>query len=814
MNTPSTVCDPPLFRVSARQPGRVDLASSTCAVAHIFILEDDIVRIMVLPDGTVHQPVTWAIAPGLDDVPVAGRDRFDVSNFTCPEFTVSEQPDCLIIETSRIRLQVQLRGFLCRWAVRAGEEWLDAARDRGTQAYNFGWWDDKVYHYLARDRGEMYFGLGERSGELDRAGRRFRMCNVDAMGYSAKSSDPLYKHIPFYITWKPQPALAFGLFYDTLSDCAFDMGCELDNYHGLYRYFTADHGDLDYYFIAGPSVAAPSVADITRRFTWLSGRPALMPRWALGYSGSTMSYTDAPDAQRRMGEFLDRCREHGILCRSFHLSSGYTSIGNKRYVFTWNREKFPLPAAFARSYLDAGVRLCANIKPCLLRGHPAFEEARRNGLFLQDESGGPAWVQFWDEAGAYLDFTNPDTLRWWKANVTSALLDYGISATWNDNNEFEVWSPGVSAAGFGNRRPARETRAVQPLLMMRASREAQRERHPDRRPFLVTRSGAVGMHRYAQTWSGDNFTSWETLKYNIKMGLGLALSGISNTGHDVGGFAGPRPDPELFVRWVQAGILMPRFSIHSWNDDGTANEPWMYPEVTPHIKELIDLRDWLIPYLYLLLWRYRSTYEPVIRPTFYDFPADPRCYLENDDTMLGPSLLVAPVVEPGTQTRTVYLPRGAAWCDVWSGARWEGGRTVELPAPWNRPVLLARAGSVIPVNVSDPPTSAGDLRGFLLFPPLEGESAGESYEDDGESEAWRENAFGSWCVGVTVETGALQVRVSRSGQFAESLDELVLILPGNELRPVTLSGAQSIEEFRANGQRRLRVRLVPRPAAC
>jgi alpha-glucosidase len=322
------------------------------------------------------------------------------------------------------------------------------------------------------------------------------------------------------------------------------------------------------------------------------------------------------------------------------------------------------------------------------------------------------------------------------------------------------------------------------------------------------------MHRYAQTWSGDNFTSWETLKYNIKMGLGLALSGVSNTGHDVGGFAGPRPDPELFVRWVQAGILMPRFSIHSWNDDGTANEPWMYPEVTPHIKELIDLRDWLIPYLYLLLWRYRSTYEPVIRPTFYDFPGDPRCYLENDDMMLGPSLLVAPVVEPGAQTRTVYLPRGAAWCDVWSGARWDGGRTVELPAPWNRPVLLARVGSVIPVNVSEPPTSAGDLRGFLLFPPLEGESVGESYEDDGESEAWRENAFWAWFVGVTGETGALQVRVSRSGRFAENPDELVLILPGSELRPVNLSGAQLIGESRANGQRRLRVRLVPRPAAC
>jgi alpha-glucosidase len=380
------------------------------------------------------------------------------------------------------------------------------------------------------------------------------------------------------------------------------------------------------------------------------------------------------------------------------------------------------------------------------------------------------------------------------------LLDYGISATWNDNNEFEVWSPRVFAHGFGRPSPAREIRAVEPLLMMRASRDAQREHRPDRRPFLVSRSGMAGMQRYSQTWSGDNFMSWETLKYNIKMGLGLALSGVSNTGHDVGGFAGPRPDPELFVRWVQAGIFMPRFSIHSWNDDGTANEPWMYPEVTSQVTELTGLRSWLTAYLYLLLWRYRTEYEPVIRPTFYDFPDDPRCYLENDDMMLGPSLLVAAVVEPGAQTRAVYLPRGAAWFDVWSGTRWEGGQAVELPAPWERPVLLARAGSVIP-------TSAGDVRGFLLFPLLEGEISGQSHEDDGESEAYREGGFGSWHVGVKSEAGVLQVMVTRLGRVTGSQNELVLVFPGSELRPVNMSGALLLEDDRASGQRRLRVRL-------
>ena len=785
----STVCDPPLFRIERIGPGRIDLTSSTSATAHVFVLEEDMIRVMVLPGGALRQPATWSIAPGLEDTPAEGLDRFDTTGFALPEFRLERQPDGLRIETQRIGLTIELRGLRCTWEIRADGQWQPVARDRGTQAYNFGWWDEKVYHYLARERDEMYFGLGERSGETNRAGGRYRLCSVDAMGYSAKSSDPLYKHIPFYITWRPRQQVAFGLFYDTLSEGVFDLGRELDNYHGLYRYFQAESGDLDYYLIAGPSVA-----EVTRRFTWLTGRPALMPRWSLGYSGSTMSYTDAPNAQERMGEFLEKSAEHRILCESFHLSSGYSSIGPKRCVFTWNRDKFPDPAAFVRSYSEAGVRLCPNIKPCLLRGHPLLEEARAKKLLLSAPDGEPAWVQFWDDAGVYLDFTNPETLRWWKEKVKSALLEYGISATWNDNNEYEVWSREVMAHGFGAPRPARETRPLQPLLMMRASRQAQSEYRPGIRPFLVTRSGAVGMHRYAQTWSGDNYTSWETLKYNIKMGLGLALSGVSNSGHDVGGFAGPRPDAELLVRWVAAGIFLPRFSIHSWNDDGTANEPWMYPEVTHLIRELIELRYRLTPYLYLLLARYRAEYEPVTRPTFYDFPADRECYRENDEMMLGPSLLVAPVVEPGVMTRRVYLPQGADWCDFWSGERFRGGRSVELAAAWDHPVVLARAGSAIPVNLYDPPTAGRDRRGFLLFPPAEGQGAGESYEDDGESEAYRGGDCGAWRVAMSCTADRIRVVVTSSGRHTDE-GGVALLLPRAEQRPVEVEGAGSVEKW-------------------
>ena len=682
----ATLDQPPVFHLAGRDGARLTLASDTGAIANVFVLEEDIIRLMVLPDGRLRHARSWTVAPGAEDVDAEGRDRLDTDGFACPAFTCDlADPEQLVVATTRLRLSISLVGLNCRWEVKLGGVWTEAARDRATQAYDFGWWDGTPRHYLTRSSDERYFGLGERSGGMDRAGRRFRLSNLDAMGYDARTSDPLYKHIPFYITQRADSGLAFGLFYDTLADCVFDFGCEHSNYHGPYRYFAAEHGDVDLYVLAGPTVA-----ETTRRFTWLTGRPAATPDWALGYSGSAMGYADAPDATLQLEGFLAELAKQDIPCTSFHLSSGYTSIAGRRHVFHWNREKFPDPAALMARFADAGVRIIANIKPVLLEDNPAFAAATRAGLLLADTDGEPVLEQFWDGTGAYVDFTNPAAADWWTAQVKAQLLALGIAATWNDNNEYEVNNSRAIAGGFGAPLPAREMKPLQTLLMLRASRRAQIEHAPDAPPFLISRAGFAGMQRYAQTWSGDNATSWETLKWNIPMGLGLALSGVSSIGHDVGGFAGPRPDAELFARWVGLGVFMPRFSIHSWNDDGSVNAPWMHREVLDDIRGLMRLRERLVPYLSALLQRYRDAYEPVMRPLFHDFPDDLEAWTETDDFMLGDAVLVAPVTAPGVATRRVRLPAGADWRDAWTGEVFAGGDTVERPVPYARPPYFIR----------------------------------------------------------------------------------------------------------------------------
>ena len=138
-------------------------------------------------------------------------------------------------------------------------------------------------------------------------------------------------------------------------------------------------------------------------------------------------------------------------------------------------------------------------------------------------------------------------------------------------------------------------------IMCRLAGEAVEEHNADARPYVVCRSGSSGIQKYAQTWCGDNCTSWKSLQYNIPIITGMGLSGQPNEGADIGGFAGPAPGEELFVRWVQNGIFQPRFSIHSASNDNTVTEPWMFRDSAPLIRDAILLRYRMTPYLYSAL---------------------------------------------------------------------------------------------------------------------------------------------------------------------------------------------------------------------
>ncbi|EQB7027967.1 alpha-glucosidase, partial [Escherichia coli] len=217
----------------------------------LYVLEENLFRVLLKRKGELALDRTWSIAPA-QDVPWEGRSREDLSGFSLPAWTVIQHDDTVVIATESLRATVHQPLWL-EWHYRNNEgEWLPLVNDRPTSAYLLNAHGDGVAHYQSRRKDERFYGLGDKAGDLQRNGKRYEMRNLDAMGYNAVSTDPLYKHIPFTITRRDD--ISFGLFYDNLSSCWLDLGNEIDNYHTAYRRWQAEAGDIDYYLFTGERV--------------------------------------------------------------------------------------------------------------------------------------------------------------------------------------------------------------------------------------------------------------------------------------------------------------------------------------------------------------------------------------------------------------------------------------------------------------------------------------------------------------------------------------------------------------------------------
>ncbi len=755
----------------------------TCRVS---LLLPDLARVVFLHGGGVQERRTWSVlANGAKDVPWEGRDRLDESSWPAGVQALAQSDSAITLTTASMSLTIGLSPLVFTYALPDGTVF---AQDRASHAVSFG--ARGLRHAFARHPNDRYHGLGDKTGPIDLHGRRLRTTMLDSLGYDAQRGDPLYKHWPFLIVWDGASGVAHGVFYDNLADASFDLGCEHDNYHGIYRSYEAAGGDLDYYVFPGPDIA-----DVTRKFLALTGKPALPPRWTLGFAQTAMAIADSETAQARMEDFIARCGSENIPVSAFHFGSGYTSIGAKRYVFTWNRSKYPDPEGLLAQFHAAGIHLVANLKPCLLDDHPRYAEPAEG--YVRNADGTPVISQFWDGEGAFLDFTHPTAIAWWQQGVTRDVLGTGFDAAWNDNNEYGFADDGAKCFGFGDSIPLDLARPLQPFLMTRASVEATRAHAPGQRAFTVSRAGMPGFQRYAQSWTGDNDSSWHCLAWNMRMAATMSLSGIGNTGHDIGGFSGPVPDGELVIRCTQAGVVHPRMIMNSWKPDEVYTSPWLHPEATPHIRAAIRLRYRLMPYLYSLMHAASRDGTPPLLPTCAVFPQDRGTHEDFADLMLGAALLAAPVVEQGARSRVVYLPAGPeCWFDFWSGEIMAAGAITTLAAPLDRLPLAVAAGGILPMTDA---TDFGRLhdepsRCLRLFPGVgTGSSQFVLCEDDGAAEdgpVTRITITLSWTpADVTVVAQA-------EGDYALPFETIGVSLPQADARALHLSGMLERRAFR------------------
>lgn len=718
-----------------------------CADVMLVFLSDDVIRIRVsfareFPEQS-YTLVTTAWADRLDPLFEGERQRITALSVPC-----RDDGDTVTFTTATVQLVLKKKPFSFSLLDLNGKPVYRDLTERAFEIDQLG----RLSHYSCMDREkDHFFGFGEKTGHLDKKGRRLRMSPKDAIGHDPENGDPMYKHIPFYIRTNEESLHALGLFYHNSYDCVFDMGQEISGYWERYCYWQADGGDIDLFLINGPAIA-----DVIERYTWLTGRTALPTKQSLGFCASTMYYAELErDCDQEIYKVISKHLQEKIYIDNFWLASGYSSgeADNLRYTFNWNYKRFPNPEAFFEKMNAMGINVICNLKPGVLKDHPYARFYEEQDAFIKTPDGkGDYYGRWWGGEGRFIDFTGEAGRYAWKKLLKETILAKGARTVWNDNCEMDGVEDRDARCDFdgGEGGTMAELKIIHSNMMAYTGWKALEEMYPNERPYVINRAGFAGIQRYAQVWGGDNLTDWKTVKFNIATIIGMGLSGCANMGCDIGGFAGGAPEGELMLRWIQSGIFQPRFTMNSANNDNTVTQPWMYEEYLPQVQAAYDLRYRMLPYLYSMMYEAWERGIPVMRPLFLEFPDDLECYRDKNLTFLfGPAVLVANVVEKGAKERTVYLPAGSKWYDMNDFLReYEGGQTITVPVTADSIPMFLRDSAVFCTSGDVKRILSDTMRQLDLLISAEKDYSFVFYDDDGHSQDFRKGVYAKTTISV------------------------------------------------------------------
>jgi alpha-glucosidase len=697
-------------------------------------LADDILRVRAVMGTELPEDASWA-------VPEAMRRR---------SVNVSVKKDADVVSFQTALLAVRIERLPLRLIVSdlAGHVISADAPTRAVDAVGSGFTVRKVLPQT-----EHFFGLGDKTGPLDRRGQAFTLWNTDAYHFQ-ESTDPIYKSIPFFIA-TGGPGGSYGILLDNTWRSWFDFGKQDPQTLA----FGSAAGPIDYYLIYGPSVH-----HVVERYTDLTGKPPLTPVWALGFQQSRYSYMSAAEVHR----IADRLRAERIPADVIWLDIDYQ---DRNRPFTTNPTTFPDLPGLARGLRQQGLRLVTitdlHIAAAPDQGYVPYDSGVAGDHFLKRPDGSRYIGRVWPGPSVFPDFTRRDTRAWW-GTLYRDFVAAGIAGFWNDMNEPSVFDTPtktlpldtqhrIAEPGFIARSATHaEIHNVYGMLNSRATYEGLRLLQPDERAFVMTRASYAGGQRYAATWTGDNSSTWNHLKLSIPMLLNLGMSGFAYSGADVGGFIGD-PPPELMTRWLEIAAFMPIYRAHS--EKGTPpKEPWMDgPQHTRIRRQFIEQRYRLMPYLYALADENARTGAPLMRPLFYEFPdaLDSPCE-QPTAFMLGDRLLIAPPPDlESPQPYKICLPAGR-WYDYWTGAPVNVRSAAESVSPTvgatlpqaitvtpalDRLPVFVRAGAILPTQPLVQSTSQTP-QGPLSLDVYPGDDCrGTIYADDGHSMAYTQQGY-------------------------------------------------------------------------
>lgn len=646
------------------------------------------------------------------------------------EIHVDEQASCYEMYTEHLRIRVnkdpmQLQIF---------DKWQKLLFSDYKEKGHISDSTRKIGYKVLRND-ENIFGLGEKTGSINRRGKNFKMWNSDRPCYSI-SEDPLYKSIPFFMS-----SYNYGIFLDNTYKTEFKFGTESEEYYS----FEAPNGEFVYYFIFGKNYK-----DILKQYISLTGKPIMPPKWALGFSQCRGLYTKEDQALEIAAEF----RKREIPCDIIYQDIGWTQ---HLQDFEWREGNYKDPKAMLSKLKSQGFKMIVSQDPVISQANKAqWTEADKKGYLVKDVRNGKSYDMPWPWGGncGVVDFTKPEVADWW-GQLQQKPINDGISGFWTDMGE-PAWSNEEDYDRLNMKHHIGmhdEIHNVYGLTWDKVVTEQFNKRNPNQRIFQMTRAAYAGLQRYTFGWTGDSgnphevLEGWGQLANQVAVGISAGLGGIPFWTTDISGYCGDITDypamAELYTRWMQFGVFNPLSRAHHEGDN--AAEPWMFgPVAEKNSKAAIELKYQLFPYLYTYSRIAHDTGLPITRGLFMEYPNDPEAVKVEDQFLFGEELLVAPVLKKGERVKRVYLPEGE-WIDFNDKKTvYLGGQTIAYRAPLSVIPIFVKKGSIIPqMPIMQYIHEKESFPLYVhVFPTYEDETASfELYEDDGLTQDYLKDVF-------------------------------------------------------------------------
>ncbi len=797
---------------------------SNPGVLQIVALRDDLLRITMSATSKLPEDASWAVLP-------ASR---------IARVSVTPDQDALSVGFHTALLQVRINRQTLGITISDASGHV-ISQDARPVEYRA---DDKngdlgfrVWKVMPDD--EHYFGLGDKTGPLDRRGGSYVMWNTDAYRFQ-EGTDPLYKSIPFFIGFRE--GKSYGIFLDNTWRTTFDFGKEYrDNYS-----FGSEGGPLTYYFLYGPQPKAVEMS-----YAWLTGTTPLPPLWSFGFQQSRYSY----ETEQRVREVADHLRADRIPSDAIYLDIDYQQ---KNRPFTVDNTKFPYFSAFVQEMEKKQFHLVLvadlHIADAPNQGYAPFNTGIAGQHFVKNQDGTIYHGIVWPGLSDFPDFTQQKTRKWFGGLYQSLYMD-GVSGFWDDMNEPSVFDTPIKTIaldvqdhidepGFTQRvTTQREVHNIVGIENARATFDGMLALKLNQRPFVLTRASYAGGQRYGATWTGDNSSSWSHLRMSTPMLESLGLGGFYMAGDDIGGFAGS-PSMDLLTAWLEVGAFNPMYRDHTekYTND---QEPWVGGHIQEAIRRsYINERYRLLPYLYSVAEKASRTGVPIMRPLFLEFPeatADkhPLDLDAGNEFLVGPDLLIAPTPYPDElQPYAVTFP-SSDWYDYWTGTRVTDGvppkstslRSVPVStgAPMgigalqtisihpNLQVLpvYVRGGAILPLqpliqSTAQKPNGPLELR---IYPGPD--CKGTLYQDDGTTLNYQHGVYFREDFTCSVSASRVQLNISSvSGSYPAWWKQIEVVLYGwNTAGYVAKLNGQIISNGRYDAVHRSLHLLIPQNAA-